>query len=144
MYGTSPSNPDTDGDGCLDGREVRTLTYRHLQGGDRDPLSAWDFFDVPVPALKPSNMSGVRNKAVSIADVIAIVTYVGTFDGGGANTNNVSYNGDLNANSVLDGREYDRTASSDPSRPWRSGAPNGAVSISDALVALNQLGDNCN
>jgi sugar lactone lactonase YvrE len=143
-YGTNPSNPDTDGDGCLDGREVRTLTYTHQQGGDRDPLNPNDFFDVPVPALTPSNTTGTRNKAVSIADVIAILTYIGTYDTGPANANAVSYNTDLNANSIPDGREYDRTPSTDPSKPWRSAAPNGAVSIGDALVALNQVGDNCN
>jgi hypothetical protein len=143
-YGTDAANPDTDGDGCLDGREARTLMYTHLQGGDRDPLNPNDFFDVPVPVLTPSNTSGARNRAVSIADVIAILTYIGTSDGGGTNANAVSYNSDLNTNGAFDGREYDRTPSADPSKPWRSGAPNGAVSIGDALVALNQVGDNCN
>jgi hypothetical protein len=53
------------------------------------------------------------------------------------------YNSDLNANGVLDGREYDRAPSSDGSKPWRSSAPNAVVSIADALIALNQVGDNC-
>ena len=106
-------------------------------------MSPWDFFDVPTPALTPANTSGVRNKAVSIADVIAIVSYVGTSDGGATNANGVSYNSDLNSNGLADGREYDRAPSSELSKPWRSGAPNGAVSIADALVGLNQVGDNC-
>jgi hypothetical protein len=113
-------------------------------GGYRDALNAWDFFDVPTPALTPSNMTGVRNKAVSIGDVIAILMYVGTYDGGPPIASGVSYNSDLNANGVFDGREYDRTPSSDASQSWRSNAPNGVVSIGDALIALNQVGDNCN
>jgi len=42
------------------------------------------------------------------------------------------------------GMRYDRTASTTPGQPWRSGPPNGAVSIQDAIVALNQVGTNCN
>jgi len=42
------------------------------------------------------------------------------------------------------GRRYDRTPSTVAGQPWRSGAPSGAVSIQDAIVALNQIGDNCN
>ena len=44
---------------------------------------------------------------------------------------------------TLDGQEYDRTPGGIAGQPWRSGAPNGAVSIQDALVALNQVGTNC-
>jgi hypothetical protein len=42
-YGTDINNPDTDGDSCLDGREVFSPPVR---GGDRDPAYFWDFFDV--------------------------------------------------------------------------------------------------
>jgi hypothetical protein len=42
-YGTDPGNPDTDADGCLDGREVFGAV---VKGGDRDPAYFWDFFDV--------------------------------------------------------------------------------------------------
>ncbi len=143
-YGTDPNNADTDGDGCKDGHELLTAIYKHQQGGDRDPLNPWDFFDVPVPVLLPSSTTGTRNKAVSISDVIAIVSYIGTFDGGAANANGASYNSDLDGDGVADGREYDRAPSADMSKPWRSGAPTGAVTIADALVALNQVGDNCN
>ncbi len=132
---------DADSDGCPDYRETGG-DYR--TGGQRDPNSPWDFFDVPTPSLSATNSAGGRNRAVSIADVIAILTYIGTSDGGVMNSNGVSYNSDLNINGVADGREYDRTPSTDMSQPWRSGPPNGAVTIGDALVALNQVGDNCN
>jgi parallel beta-helix repeat protein len=133
-------DPDTDGDGCSDGEEVG---LNHLLGGDRDPLSPWDFFDVPTGALTVGSPGGTRNKVVNINDVIAIVFYIGTFNNGPANTNGVDYDTDLNSNLSKDGREYDRTPSMTVGKPWRSGPPNGAVSINDAIVALNQIGNNC-
>jgi hypothetical protein len=142
-YGTSVTDPDTDDDGCADGREVRTLAFTPQQGGDRDALSPWDFFDVPVPALTASSPGGTRNEAVLLADALAVVFYAGTSDGGGANLNGVDYDTDLNGNGVDDGREYDRLPSAIPGKPWRSGAPSGAVTLSDALVAVNQAGHSC-
>ncbi len=37
------ANPDIDGDTCLDGIEMR---IDHVNGGQRNPLDPWDFFDV--------------------------------------------------------------------------------------------------
>ncbi len=132
--------PDGDGDGCPDALE---LGANHLQGGDRDPTSPWDFFDVPSPALTASTTTGSRNRSVTIGDVIGILLYVGTLNGAGANANGVSYNTDINRNGVPDGQEYDRAGSSDPTKPWRSGPPSGAVTIADAITALSQVGDTC-
>jgi hypothetical protein len=42
ILGTDPNNPDTDGDSCLDGREVGP---NELLGGRRDPLNPDDFYD---------------------------------------------------------------------------------------------------
>ncbi|MCI0856593.1 MAG: DUF11 domain-containing protein, partial [Chloroflexi bacterium] len=42
ILGTDPNNPDTDGDGCLDGREVGPNEFL---GGQRNPLDPFDFFD---------------------------------------------------------------------------------------------------
>jgi hypothetical protein len=41
------------------------------------------------------------------------------------------------------GRRYDRTPSTIPGKPYRSGPPNGSVSLSDVAVALSQVGDSC-
>ena len=41
------------------------------------------------------------------------------------------------------GRQYDRSPSTTPGMNWRSGPPSGSVSIQDALLALNQVGDVC-
>ena len=62
---------------------------------------------------------------------------------GPANLNGVSYNSDVNKNGIPDGQEYDRSASTDATKPWRSGPPNGAVTIGDVIVELAQVGDNC-
>ena len=108
--------------------------------------------------------NGPKNKAVSIADVLAVVAYIGKFNGDASsppNSNGVRYDslkdGDwFNATTGFMGpdgtvgpddkvgRQYDRSPSATPGQPWRSGPPSGAVSIQDALVALNQVGDNCN
>ena len=59
------------------------------------------------------------------------------------NSMGLIYGSDLNGNATLDGAEYDRSMSTTPGEGWASGPPNGAVAISDALIALQQVGDNC-
>jgi hypothetical protein len=105
-------------------------------GGGRDPLNPWDFTDVPAPALPM--IGAARNGVISLTDVGAALTWVGTADNGGSNTNGRDYDNDSNANGVEDGVEYDRTPNGDISGP-----PNGAVSLSDVGVILNQVGDSC-
>ena len=139
-FGTDPCATDSDADGCADNGEFGPS---HTTGGQREPTNGNDFFDVPAPALLPTNTSGTRNRAISIQDVIAIVAYVGTSAANPnfANGNGAKYGSDLNANGRMDGQEYDRS----PGSPaWAPGAPNGAVSIADALIGLNSVGDNCN
>jgi hypothetical protein len=134
------ASTDTDGDGCTDAEESG---LDHLRGGDRDMNNPWDFFDVPQPALNASHPNSPHNKAVALTDASSILYYVGTIDGGVINTNGVDYDTDWNGNTVDDGREYDRTPSADQSKKWRSGPPNGAVSLQDVSVALAQAGDSC-
>jgi hypothetical protein len=73
-----------------------------------------------------------------------VLLYVGVRAGGSANGSGVQYDSDLNENGVPDGREYDRSASSVAGEPWRSGPPNGAVTLSDVLVGWAQVGTRCN
>ena len=137
-----PGPVDTDGDGCTD---VKELGPSHNLGGQRDPTNPWDFADVPAPALLPSDPTGVRNKVISLSDVLADLPYVGTSaaNPNTANTSGAKYGTDLNLNGILDGREYDRTPSTVPGEAWHSGAPDGVVSLSDVLVVLAQVGTNC-
>ena len=129
-------------DGCSDARELGT---NHVAGGDRDPSNPWDFFDVPTPVLLPSVTSGTRNHSISIQDTIAVLAYIGTSAGSPthANANGAKYGTDLNGNGINDGYEYDRTPSTVAGKPWRTGAPDGVVSIADALVSLSSIGDAC-
>jgi len=133
-------SPDSDGDGCSNHQEMGT---NPPLGGMRDPADRWDFYDVPAPALGPADVNGVRDRAVSLSDALAVLAYVGTRDGGPPTPPGFSYNSDLNANGIADGREYDRTPSADPAMPWRSRPPNGAVSLQDAMTALSQVGHSC-
>jgi hypothetical protein len=147
--GTDPCNPDSDGDNCVDGKET-SIGF--------NPLDPWDFFDVPAPVKADAlGANGVRDQAVSLADVIAVLRYVGTFagDGGTPNANGLAYdtdkgldaNGDSVAdippNGVPNGRDYDRTPSSPPNPPYEVGPPTGAVSLEDVIAALAQVGLDC-
>ena len=139
--GTAPPPPqDTDGDGCPDAREAGP---DHRLGGQRNASNQWDFFDVPTPALLPSNTTGARNKAITIADAIAVLAYIGTAASqpNTPNGNGATYGSDLDHNGVQDGRQYDRSIGI---ADWAPGQPSGAVTISDALLILNSVGDNCN
>src|SRR5207237_2549249 len=51
---TPTGTTDTDGDGCAD---VRELGSDHRTGGQRNPGDPNDFFDVPVPVLRPADHS---------------------------------------------------------------------------------------
>ncbi len=140
---TNPCIADTDRDGCGDGREQSADPSR---GGVRNALDPYDFFDVPTPALITGQVRGARSGAVGIQDVIAVLAFIGTSatSPGTRNAIGAQYGTDLDADGTPDGQEYDRTPSSESATPWRSGPPNGFVSIGDALVALNQVGDSCN
>lgn len=145
VYGTDPATYDTDGDGCADGREARTATFPPNKGGDRDPTSPWDFFDVPTPAGPSTGADGklvlssaaLRNRVVNLADVSTILAYVGR------TSSNPEYNADHNNDGVPDGQQLDRTPSSVPSKRWRAGPPNGVVLLSDVSVALAQVSHSC-
>lgn len=143
--GTSASNADTDGDNCVDGRESRVLTFTPQQGGARDPLSAWDFYDVPAPAGPALGADGkpvlapsaARNAVVSLQDVAVVLAYVGR------TSSNAAYAADSNTDGLADGQQLDRTPAPAFTPLWRSGAPNGAISLQDVGVALAQVGHKC-
>lgn len=129
---------DGDGDGCGDALELGTDATR---GGLRDPAEPWDFFDVPLPPLRGGSAS-VRDRIVSIADVLGVVAYIGARSGGPASPAGYAYNADADGDSLADGAWYDRRLP-DISRPWRTAQGDGAVSIGDALLALYQVGHSC-
>jgi len=76
IIGTDPSDPDTDGDGCQDGRELQPATLG-AQGGGRNPLFYWDFFDTP-------DAGNNRDKVVDLLnDIFRVADRFGANDAGG-------------------------------------------------------------
>jgi hypothetical protein len=136
--------PDTDGDRCGDRQEFVT---------GLDPIDPTDFYSVPAPAQADAAPNGPKDAAVTMQDVLAVLRYVGTFegDGGSPNPNGVAY--DAVKGSCLEpftgaaqseGLCYDRSPSTGPNPPWDAGPPDGAVSMGDVLAALAQVGLDCN
>jgi subtilisin family serine protease len=142
VYGSNPNSTDTDGDGCGDGREVGA---NQLAGGRRDPVSAFDFFDVPAPAGPGIGTDGrpilaagaARNGSITLQDTSIVLAYAGR------SSANPSYAADNNGDGVADGQQLDRTASRLPGLPWRSGPPSGAVTLADVSIVLAHVGMSC-
>jgi len=145
---------DPDDDGCSDAEEL-AMGY--------DPTAWYDVYDVPVPAksdLLVNGANGTRDKAVVMDDVLAVLFYVGTYDGDAGdppNPNGVRYdtikgvdlNGDT-SNDILpplhqikEGVKYDRSPGALPSPPWEAGPPDGAVAMDDVLANLAQVPLDC-
>jgi len=112
-YGTNPAAADTDGDGCVDGREARVASFAPNMGGDRDPLNPWDFYDVD------------SSRSVGLMDTLLILSHFGHASGTDA------------VDDLLD-RDIP-----DPSKPWRSGESNNGVGLADALANLLSFGHSC-
>jgi hypothetical protein len=124
---------DDDADGCTD---VEELGSDVLLGGMRNPALPWDFADVPVPGL-PSP-SAARDGIVALGDVASALLWFGAANDEEPNDDGRDYDDDDNGNGVEDGSEYDRSPNGDISGP-----PDGAVSLIDAVVILNQFGADC-
>ena len=137
---------DPDGDGCAYAEESLAATGSRpgAEGDEWSNALYWDFFDVPAPALQASATGGSRNGAVTLADVTAILTFVGTSpDKPLPNTQSVTYNQDVNADGIPDGEAYDRRPSVQPNPPAAAQSPSHAVTLQDASVALVQVGLSC-
>lgn len=135
--------PDIDSDRCGNLDEL-------LRGFDpTDPL---DFFSVPVPASGDPEPNGPRSNAVTLEDVLAVLLYVGAYDGDGGSPNpsGVAYDTvkgscDVEGDTVADkeGLCYDRSPGPGPNPPWEAGAPDGAISMVDVMAVLAQVGLDC-
>jgi hypothetical protein len=110
---TNPCDGDTDDDTCGDGQEVGLTPFF---GGDRDPLFAWDFYDV------------TGDSAIDLADAIAIVGKFGLAPG------------DAGYDAALDRIAPDGT------KPWRTAlatGPTAAIDLFDVILNLQSFGHHC-
>jgi hypothetical protein len=104
---------DSDLDGCRDAEEL--MTY-HAFGGDRDPMDAFDFYDVTGDA------------AIDLQDALAILERFGAQPG------EAEYD-----------PLFDRYAP-DAGKPWRTATAVGehvGIDLQDALVNLQSFGHSC-
>jgi RHS repeat-associated protein len=140
---------DTDGDGCTAAEEYPGAPSPKPGSTCSSPQACYsdanwyDFYDVPAPANPDPTPNGAKSKSVTMSDVMAVLFYVGTYDGGPPNGNGVDYDSDKNGDTIKDGRDYDRSPSALPNPPWEAGPPNGAVNMADVQAALAQVGLAC-
>jgi uncharacterized repeat protein (TIGR01451 family) len=116
--------PDADGDGCHDYQE---LGSNLLKGGGRDPNNAYDFYDVPTPAIHSAGSAAAKDYAVTGLDLSALLSYGG---------NPAWYNEDVDHNGVPDGQEYDHRKAS-------GFGPDGYISGLDMSRMLYEGGASC-
>jgi hypothetical protein len=122
-------DPDDDNDGCIDPSEAGLPPAR-------DPFNPWDFADTPVPPLPAVS---ARDGAVALGDVAAALQWFGAVNDDVPNGTGRDYDDNSNSNGIEDGVEYDRS----PAGFSISGPPDGAVSLTDVAVILEQFGDAC-
>ena len=134
VYGSDPTDPDTDNDGCLDGREVGSQA---ALGGLRDPTDFWDFFDTP-------NAGNIRDKIISVLDVFALGQRFGANDAEGLaainrTTDPLSFPPPAPAYHPA----FDR-GSRTGLYPWNSAPPDGTINlVNDILGMVFQFGHSC-
>ena len=121
---TAPTDLDSDGDGCTDTQEQGSTA---VNGGLRDPLNFWDFFDTPNPNRLPQ-----RDKFINVADIARVVARFGTSGDPGI---------DPLSTPPKDGYHtaYDRFAVEGK----LSGPADGFIGAGDILLVVLQFGHTC-
>jgi hypothetical protein len=105
---------DDDSDGCADAAE---LGPTHVNGGQRDPLEFWDFYDVN------------SNKNVDLSDTLLVLAHFGHSYNGGSYVDATDNLLDRIVPNVAEG--------------WRTAEGNNGLDLTDALASLKSFGDNC-
>ena len=126
IAGAGLEQVDSDSDGCSDIKELLLVP-------PTDPHNAWDFYNVPVPALfaAANPLIVFPDHVVGAADAQAVFGYYKK----SAKTGSPEYEQDLNGNGIKDGLEYDRSFAG----PAKSGPPDGVIRASDAQLAFAQF-----
>ena len=123
---------DFDGDGCTNAAELQPNA---VAGGDRDPLSFWDFNDQWI--------DGGRNRTITVGDMGAVVARFGTFRDpaptkGEALAQALTAPPDLTSYHA----SADRAGSAGPN-PWNLLPPNGTITVGDLGAVVAQFGHTC-
>ena len=122
-------DPDDDGDGCTD---VRELGADPVFGGMRNPHVFWDFYD-------PS-----QDGAVALSDFLVLLQRFGTTDDGGQAPVNRSSD-PLTTPDPGPGNyhpRFDRGGVIGPNA-WNLGPPDGTIALTDFFSLLVQFGHTC-
>jgi hypothetical protein len=122
-----PDPEDSDADGCSDARESGPNAG---QGGERDYLNVWDFFDVP-------DASNVRDNAVAAADIFRVLQRFGA--AGDRMIDPLSAPPAAPAYHTA----FDRGPAVPGGDPWDLSAANGSIASTDVFAALTQFGHTC-
>ena len=112
---------DTDGDGCADDREAGP---DQMQGGQRDPLNPWDFFN----PVKTAPIGGQ-----TVTDILMVVQQYNKNDNDG--------NPGLPPYAPGYTPDTDRTYLGP--NVWNLGPPDGTQTVTDILAAIKQYNHNC-
>ncbi len=132
-------DPDDDNDGCTDTQEAGS---NPLLGGRRNPHNFWDLYDVPTgPSL-------ARDRAVSSADMAAVVARFGSNDSGPGTFDRTSDPLSTPLPVGANNREnyhpaYDRGGPNPGLNAWNLLPPNGSVTAGDIASVVAQFGHSC-
>lgn len=120
--------PRVYGDACT-GVDEATKTFNGFGFDNGNP---WDFYSVPVPALKAAPNPGTvfRDNQILAGDAQAVFGYAS--DPSANAVGKPGYEADLNGNGVADGVEYDRSLPN----AGPPGAPDGVVTAAEAQKAF--------
>lgn len=117
---TSPTDPDSDDDRCPDGSELGDV---ESQGGLRDPLNAYDYFNPTKDGLN------------RIDDILRVVSQYFK-DDTDANPGQPPYAPGYNPNT-------DRNNAAATPNPWNTAKPDGLQRVQDILHAVNSYFHDC-
>ncbi|MEX0992430.1 MAG: choice-of-anchor Q domain-containing protein [Solirubrobacterales bacterium] len=139
--GTDPCERDSDKDGCADDAE---LGSEPALGGERDPLSLWDFMDVP------TGSSLARDRAVAGGDISAIVARFGANDATPGQFDRSSDplstpNAPISPSGARANYHpaYDRGGTIPGGEPWDLKPADGSIAGGDISATVAQFGHNC-
>jgi hypothetical protein len=122
-------DPDTDGDGCFNYREIMPKAQA-TSGGGRDGFNYWDFFNTPNPNASPQ-----RDNAINLDDILRVATRFGTtgnpLDDPLSTPPKTGYHPAYDRGDQI-GANY-----------WQLAPADGAIDLDDVFAIVDQFGTFC-